>query len=152
LQSKTGLCFSLCELQIAYMNFRPMQIRSWLKSNIDYARTLVVSGLEGARVGAQPRLEGAPAAAFVVRSLREAGMPTMIGAYIGALGAALGTRRRRAYAVMVISTLLGATIGLTTGFAWETRHLTGDMARRARKNIDSVRDTRWLAKHPIDYA
>jgi hypothetical protein len=139
-------------LQIDEDSIRSMRFRQWIKSNIDYTRALVSSGLEGARAGAQATLAGAPAAAFVVRSIRESGMPAAIGAYIGALGAALGTRRRRAYAVVLISTVLGAAIGLTTGFAWETRHLTGGMARRARKNIDSVRDAHWLANHPIDYA
>ena len=50
------------------------------------------------------------------------------------------------------ASLLGATIGLSTGMAWGTRHLTGDMARGAKKNIDAARDSRWLEKNPIDYA
>jgi len=129
-----------------------MEIRYWFKSNFDYTRALVSSGVEGARVGARTALEGAPAAALVLHSIRESGMPALIGAYIGALGASLGTRRRRAYGVVLISTMLGAAIGFTTGLAWGTRHLTGGMARRARKNIDAVRDAHWLAKHPIDYA
>jgi type II secretory pathway component PulL len=129
-----------------------MEICKWINSNIDYTRALVSSGLEGARAGAQTTLEGTPVASLLIQSVRESGMPMLIGAYIGALGAALGSRRRRASGLVLVSTLLGATIGLTTGMAWQTRRLTGGMARRARKNIDSVRDARWLAKHPIDYA
>jgi hypothetical protein len=33
-----------------------------------------------------------------------------------------------------------------------TRHLTGDMAREAKRNINAARDAHWLEKNPIDYA
>jgi hypothetical protein len=79
-------------------------------------------------------------------------MPGLVGAYIGALGAALGTRRRRAYGVVMISTTLGAVIGFTTGMAWGTRRLTGGIVQGAKKNIGAVRDAHWLERHPIDYA
>ena len=129
-----------------------MSIFGWIKSNIEYGRNLVSSGLEGARTTVQTTLDGVPVAAVVVNSVRAAGMPTAVGAYIGALGAALGTRRRRACGVIVASTLIGAAIGFTTGMAWGTRRLTGSMAKGARKNIDAVRDAHWLARNPIDYA
>jgi len=50
------------------------------------------------------------------------------------------------------ASLLGAAIGFSTGMAWGTRRLTGDMARGAKKNIDTARDAHWLEKNPIDYA
>jgi hypothetical protein len=79
-------------------------------------------------------------------------MPAVIGAYVGALGASLGQRRKPRYGVVLGASLLGAAIGLSTGMAWGTRRLAGDMARSAKKNIDTARDARWLEKNPIDYA
>jgi hypothetical protein len=48
--------------------------------------------------------------------------------------------------------LLGGAIGLTTGIAWKSRHLSASVAGRAWKNMGKVRDERWLDKHPINYA
>ena len=79
-------------------------------------------------------------------------MPGVIGAYVGALGATIGHRRKPQYGAVLGASLLGAAIGLSTGMAWGTRRLAGDMARGAKKNIDAVRDARWLEKNPIDYA
>ena len=129
-----------------------MTFRTWIKSNLDYGRSLVISGWEGARATGRMTLEGAPVAVILIRSVRTSCMPALIGAYIGALGAALGNRRRRAYGIISISTTLGAVIGFTTGMAWGTRRLTGGMVQGARKKMDAVRDAHWLEKNPIDYA
>ena len=123
----------------------------WLESNIDYGRNLVNSGLEGARSAQKKTLDGAPIAAVLVRSVRESWMPTVIGAYVGALGASLGHKRKPNYGAIVGAGLLGAAIGLTTGMAWGTRHLTGEMARGARRNINAARDAHWLEKNPVAY-
>jgi hypothetical protein len=48
--------------------------------------------------------------------------------------------------------LLGGAVGLCAGLVWESRRLTASVAGSALKNIGQVRDERWLAKHPIDYA
>jgi hypothetical protein len=128
-----------------------MTIGDWIKSNIDYGRTLVSSGFEGARAQ-KTALDGAPVVSVLMRSVQSSWMPAAIGAYIGALGATLGNRRKPKYGLVAVSSVLGATIGFTTGMAWGTRRLTGNMARGARKNIDAVRDAHWLSKNPIDYA
>jgi len=47
---------------------------------------------------------------------------------------------------------LGSLIGFASGLAWESRDLTASIAGNALKNIDKVRDERWLEKNPIDYA
>ena len=75
-----------------------------------------------------------------------------VGAYIGALGAAMGNRRKSNCGVVVVSTVLGAVIGLGTGMVWGTRLVTGNMARGAMENMNAARDARWLGKNPIDYA
>lgn len=129
-----------------------MTTGDWIKSNIGYGRSFVVSGLEGARSGVRTSLEGTPVASVLVRSVCDSWPAMAVGAYIGALGAALGNRRKSNYGAVAVSTVLGAVIGLGTGMAWGTRRLTGNMARGAFGNINAVRDARWLEKNPIDYA
>ena len=130
-----------------------MTTREWIESNIiDYGRNLVCSGLEGAFSARDKTLEGAPVRSVLVNSVRSSCMPAVIGAYVGALGASLGNRRKPNYGAVVGAGLLGAAIGLSTGMAWDTRHLTGGMARGAKKNINAARDAHWLEKNPIDYA
>jgi hypothetical protein len=126
--------------------------REWFESNIDYGRSLISSGLEGAFSAQKKTLEGAPVSSVLIDSVRNSWMPAMIGAYVGALGASLGHRRKPNYGAILGASLLGAAIGLTTGMAWGTRRLTGGMARGAKKNIDVARDAHWLEKNPIDYA
>jgi hypothetical protein len=126
--------------------------RKWFESNIDYGRSLISSGLEGALSAQKKTLDGAPVSSVLIGSVRDSWMPAMIGAYVGALGASLGHRRRPHYGAILGASLLGAAIGLTTGMAWGTRRLTGGMARGAKKNIDVARDAHWLEKNPIDYA
>jgi hypothetical protein len=122
-----------------------MTTLEWIESNIGYGCSLIRSGLEGA-------LAYAPVTSALINSLRDSWMPAVIGAYVGALGASLGHRRKPHYGAVMGASLLGAAIGLSTGMAWGTRHLAGDMARGAKKNIDTARDAHWLEKNPIDYA
>ena len=64
-----------------------MTTLEWIKSNIDYGRSLIRSGLEGA-------LAYAPVTSALINSVRDSWMPAVIGAYVGALGASLGHRRK----------------------------------------------------------
>jgi hypothetical protein len=128
-----------------------MKSSEWIKSSVGYGRSLVGSGWEGLRSAERAALGGTPISSFLVDALRESWLPAAVGAYVGALGAALGQRRKPNYGALIGASLLGGVIGLTTGMAWGTRRLTGDMARGARKNIDAVRDAHWLEKHPIPY-
>ena len=129
-----------------------MRPSDWIKSNVGYGRSLVGSAWEGARAAEKAALGGTPITSFLAHSLPEAWGPAIAGAYVGALGAALGQRRSKAnYPVLIGAALLGAAVGLTTGVAWGTRRLAGDMARGARKNIDAVRDAHWLEKNPVPY-
>jgi hypothetical protein len=125
--------------------------REWIESNIDYGRSLISSGLEGARFAQKKTLEGAPLGSVLIGSVCNSWMPSVIGAYVGALGASLGHRRKTNYGAILGAGLLGAVIGLTTGMAWGTRRLTGGMARGAKKSIDVARDARWLEKNPVPY-
>jgi hypothetical protein len=124
----------------------------WIETNINYGRSLIRSGLEGARSAQNKTLAGGPFTSALIGSVRDSWMPGVIGAYVGALGATIGHRRKPQYGAVLGASLLGAAIGLSTGMAWGTRRLAGDMARGAKKNIDAVRDAHWLEKNPIDYA
>ena len=128
-----------------------MKTGDWIKSGVDYGRSLVGSGWEGLRSAERTALGGAPIGSVLLGALQESWMPAAVGAYVGALGAALGQRRKPNYPALVGASLLGAAIGLTTGMAWGTRRLTGDMARGARKSIGATRDAHWLEKHPVPY-
>ena len=129
-----------------------MGIFTWIAATAEYARSLASSGWEGARSSRQAAQDGSPVATVLTRSVRDSVLPAAVGAYIGALGASLGTRRKRAYGIVAISGVLGGVIGFASGMAWGTRHLTGNMARGARQGIGARRDEHWLERHPIDYA
>jgi hypothetical protein len=129
-----------------------MAFLDWICSTIDYARSLANSGWEGARSTRDNSLAAKPVSFVLSRSARESLLPAAVGAYIGALGASLGNRRKPNYGVVALSSLLGGTIGFASGMAWGTRRLTGGVARGALKGIDARRDAHWLERNPIDYA
>ena len=71
-----------------------MTTLGWIKSNIDYGRSLIRSGLEGAHSAQNKTLACAPITSALIDSVRDSWMPAVIGAYVGALGASLGHRRK----------------------------------------------------------
>jgi hypothetical protein len=122
-----------------------------VKSNVEYGRRLVDSGLEGARNGQDEFLDGKPLAPFLGESVKSALIPAAVGAFIGVLAAYSITRKKSTRAALTYG-LLGGAVGLTTGMAWESRQLSASVAGGALKHIGRVRDEQWLNKHPIDYA
>jgi hypothetical protein len=128
-----------------------MKPGDWIKSSVGYGRNLVGSGWEGLRSAEKATLGEASVGTILIGALRESWLPAAVGAYVGALGASLGHRRKPNYPALVGASLLGGVIGLTTGMAWGTRRLAGEMARGARKNIDATRDAHWLQKNPVPY-
>jgi hypothetical protein len=130
-----------------------MDLGNWVKSNVDYGRRLVDSGIEGARCGQDEFLDGEPLAPFLSESVKGSLVPAAIGACVGALVAYPIFRKKSSAATVTLAYgLLGCAIGLTTGMAWKSRHLSASVAEGAMKNIGKVRDERWLTKHPINYA
>ncbi len=130
-----------------------MDLGDWVKSNVEYGRRLVDSGLEGARSGQEEFLNGEPLAPFLSESVKASLVPAAIGACVGALVAYPIYRRRSSPTTATLAYgLLGCAIGLTTGLAWKSRHLSASVASNAMKNMGKVRDEQWLSKHPIDYA
>jgi hypothetical protein len=128
-----------------------VDLREWSKSNAEYGRKLLDSGIEGARSGQEEFLNGQSLTPFLSESARHALLPAALGACIGVLGSYAGGRQKSIFRSLAYG-LLGGAIGFGAGLAWENRGFTASVAGGAMKNIGKVRDEHWLTKHPIDYA
>jgi hypothetical protein len=130
-----------------------MSLRSWSRSNADYGRKMLNSGLDGARSGREAFLNGRPLTPFLSESVRNAWTPAAIGACLGALSS-YPNHRPNQYSIGRVFAygFLGGAIGFGAGIAWESRRLTASVAAGALKNMERVSDEHWLEKHPIDYA
>jgi hypothetical protein len=128
-----------------------MDLREWSKSNAEYGRRLLGSGIAGVRSGREEFLNGESLTPFINDSVRSAVVPAILGTCIGVLSS-FSAYRQRSVGKAVVFGALGAFVGLGAGFAWESRRLTASAAGSALKNIGRVRDERWLVKHPINYA
>jgi hypothetical protein len=128
-----------------------MDLRKWSKSNADYGRRLLDSGMEGARSGREAFLNGESLTPFLNETVRGAVRPAVLGACIGVLGSCPRSRQKSLTRTLAFG-LLGGAIGLSIALAWESRRLTASAAGGALRSMGRVRDERWLAKHPIDYA
>jgi hypothetical protein len=128
-----------------------MDLRRWSKSNAEYGRELLHSGIEGARSGREAFLNGESLTPYLSESVRGALKPAVLGACVGVLGSYPGSRNKSIIRKFVYG-LLGGAIGFGAGLAWESRDLTASAAGGALEKIGKVRDEHWLANHPIDYA
>lgn len=126
-----------------------MNLSTWSKSTVTYGRRVLSSGLDGARSGREAFLHGESLTPFLNAQVRNALKPAMVGACIGVLAS---FPKNRSVGKTLGWGLLGAAIGLGTGFAWKSRRLTASVADGVLKNVSHVRDEHWLEKHPIDYA
>jgi hypothetical protein len=128
-----------------------MGVRQWSRSEVDYGRKVLSSGLAGARSGREAFLNGRSLTPFLSESVRNALKPAALGACIGVLGVCPGNRHKSLGRLLVFG-LLGGAIGFAAGIAWENRRLAASAASGALRNIGRVRDEHWLERHPIDYA
>jgi hypothetical protein len=128
-----------------------MELGTWSKSEVEYGRKVLVSGLEGARSGREAFLQGREITPFLGESVRNALKPAAIGACIGALAGYPGNRHKSIARVLAFG-LLGSAIGFGAGMVWENRRLAASVAGGALRNMGRVRDEHWLERHPIDYA
>jgi len=122
-----------------------MATRTTLSSNFDYARSLIDAGLQG-----------------IVSAGREAGglarpnlrrdelLPAVIGAGIGILSASL-TGDRKSTTRIAAGCLVGGALGFGLGVAWGSRDFTRSAVQGALRNMNTLRDDRWLEKNPIAY-
>jgi hypothetical protein len=128
-----------------------MNISEWTKSNADYGRKLLDSGLEGARSAEEEFFNRESITPFLYQSARHAITAAALGASIGLLGGVSGFRHRSPTRAIACG-FLGAVIGFSAGAMWQGRHLGASVVSNALKNISRVRDEHWLEKNPIDYA
>jgi hypothetical protein len=128
-----------------------MGVHECCKSEVEYGRRVLDSGLEGARSGREAFLNGRSSIPFLRESVRKALKPATLGAFLGVLGSCPAKRRTSAGRVLGFG-LLGGAIGFAAGVIWESRRLTASVASGALKNMGRVRDEHWLERHPIDYA
>lgn len=128
-----------------------MHVSEWSKSEVEYGRRVLNSGLEGVRSGREAFLHGRPITPFFRESFRKALKPAAVGACIGAL-ATCPRNGRRTLRRTLTSGVLGSLVGFAAGLLWETRFLAASVAGGAVEKVGKVRDEHWLEKNPIDYA
>lgn len=128
-----------------------MHVAEWSKSEVEYGRRVLDSGLEGLRSGQEAFLHGRPIGPFLRDSFRKAVTPASLGICIGILTGCRENHRRSAAQILARG-ILGGLIGLTAGIAWESRFLAASVVGGALAKIEKVRDEHWLERNPIDYA
>jgi hypothetical protein len=128
-----------------------MQLSEWSKSELEYGRRVLNSGLDGVHSGQEAFLNGSPLSPFFRKSCWKALKPAALGACIGLLTSCPRDRSHR-NSRLLVSGLLGGLIGFGAGVLWESRFLAKSAADGALKNIGKIRDEHWFEKHPIDYA
>ncbi len=128
-----------------------MNVTEWVGDNLEYARDLVGTALEGAKDGHSAVAEEDRLPKVLVKTAPSSLGLAALGAGIGVLCAYLGNKRKL-NAESALFGALGGVAGLLIAVGWSTRHATNGMASGAMKNISTARDARWLERHPIDYA
>jgi hypothetical protein len=128
-----------------------MDVQEWSKSNVDYGRKLVHSGLEGARTGGETYLHGKSLAPELARSTRSAVAPALLGACLGAIGGYYGSRRKSLGHTVAVSLASGAA-GFAVGLLWSNRKLAASVASGAAREVEKVRGEHWMEKNSIAYA
>lgn len=127
-----------------------MKRQPWMKSQLDYGHELIHCVVEGARSARSHALADEPVRAALARSARASLPWAAMGASVILL-ALCSPKGSKFTARRAVLGVIGGVIGFSTGIAYSTRQVTREMVHGAR-NINSVRDLHWLAKHPIDYA
>ncbi len=128
-----------------------MDLFNWSRSEFEYGRRVLNSGVEGACSGRETFLNGRSLTPFLGEAARNALTTAGVGACVGMLSGYRGNRRRSIGRILGFG-LLGSLIGFASGVAWESRDLTASVAANALRDIGRVSDEHWLEKHPIDYA
>jgi len=128
-----------------------MTLYQWSKSEVEYGRKVLDSGLEGARSGRKTFLDGKPSTLFSGEAVGHALRCASFGACAGMLTSFSGSKRRSAGRGLGFA-LLGGALGLASGLIWQSRRLTTSVVAGAVKGMSKVRDERWLERHPINYA
>ena len=126
-----------------------MRHEPWLKSELQYGHDLIHSAVQGGRLAGEHALASEPVGTILARSVRQSLPWAAIGAFL--LGVYSATQHRT-FRNQILFCVVGAVIGSGANVALSTRQLSGEIVHGAVRNIITVRDAHWLAKHPIDYA
>lgn len=117
------------------------------QSQVAYLKALVAAGLEGltsARHARNDRVVEEPLASSLWTMGAAGGM-------IGAASARLFGKRKTVPAA-VMGGLVGSIAGCGVAVAWASRGFFVPAGRCVTERVNTVRDERWLAMNPIDYA
>ena len=117
---------------------------------LSYGRKLVNAGISGVRSGHKD-FPPEKASALVTNSAEESLKLALLGTCLGALPAALLTRRSRGSNALLFG-ITGGLVGFLAGFSWKTRTLSSSLAHSAMHEVRRVKDEHWLEANPIDYA
>jgi len=128
-----------------------MSVTEWVGENLEYGRKLAGSALEGAQAGGEAALGDESLPKVLVQSAPSSLGLAAVGAGIGVVASYFGNKRKLSKEGVLFGVIGGVT-GFLVGLGWSTRHVTSGVAVGAMKNIGTVRDERWLERHPIDYA
>ena len=126
-----------------------MRHEAWLESELEYGHDLVHSALQGARLAGEHALATEPVGEILARSVRQSLPWAAIGAFLLSVYSATQHRTIRN---QILFCVVGAVIGSGANVALSTRQLSGEIVHGALRDINTVRNAHWLAKHPIDYA
>jgi hypothetical protein len=77
--------------------------------------------------------------------------PAAIGGVIGMLGGSM-TGNRKPSSRTAVGGLVGTIVGFGAGLAWASAPALRPIVRTSGRRMTAIRDARWLATHPIDYA
>jgi hypothetical protein len=129
-----------------------MSPEKWIGGHLEYGKTLVNSGAQGMRSGAESYLHGQPLSDALSETARTSLPFAAVGVGAGLLQliAASGPRRRVSRTMAAV--VAGAGVGFLVAFSWKTREMAGRMAHDALRNVGATRDAHWLQRHPITYA
>jgi hypothetical protein len=128
-----------------------MRTKRGFSEYVRSGRAVLESGISGLSRGEDSYLQGQPLSAVLAAPARNSLRIGLIGACIGLLRLSREPRSKRLVKGIFYGTV-GSAIGFCAGFIWNTRQLTGTMARSALHQVDNTRDNLWLERHPIDYA
>jgi hypothetical protein len=122
-----------------------------LTHTLAYGQKLINAGVSGIRNGHEAALHGQSFSELLAETARESLALAATGALVGMLQAWL-THRHRRLPNAIAGGAVGSAVGFCVGFAWGTRKRTSMVAHSALREVDRVRDERWLEMNPIDYA
>jgi len=127
-----------------------MTIGNWVKSNVDYGRSLAGSGLEGARAAKDELLHGEKVSTVLAESARKSWVPALAGIGVGVLVGYFANRKKPASGV-IAGSLIGGAVGFGAGVAWQTRQLSTGVAKGAIHGMREASDSHWLDKNPVNF-